>query len=108
MKNVRAQAKSGMQAKLSRYMGGKAECRAKGGKVYRAAGGAVDANSEPGPGPGDVEGDDAPKRLDRPARMKGDKRLTCAMTIRAGQVLFDRDGLSCHDYRGLGDYKRVD
>jgi dihydroorotase len=42
------------------------------------------------------------------ARMKGDKRLTCAMTIRAGQVLFDRDGLSCPDYRGLGDYKRVD
>ncbi len=42
------------------------------------------------------------------ARMDGDKRLTCVMTVRAGQVLYDRDGLTRPDYRTLGDYKRVD
>lgn len=42
------------------------------------------------------------------ARMNGDKRLTCTMTLRRGQVLYDRDGLSRPDYRGLGDYKRVE
>ncbi len=42
------------------------------------------------------------------ARMYGDQRLTCAMTIRSGAVLYDRDGLTRPDYRALGPYKKVD
>ncbi len=42
------------------------------------------------------------------AMMNGDKRLTCAMTIRAGNVLYDREGLSRPDYRGLGNYKKAE
>jgi dihydroorotase len=42
------------------------------------------------------------------ARMEGDKRLTCVMTVRAGKILYDREGLSRPDYRTLGDYKSVE
>ncbi len=42
------------------------------------------------------------------ARMDGDSRLSCMMTLRAGAVLYDREGLTRPDYRTLGDYKRAD
>jgi dihydroorotase len=42
------------------------------------------------------------------ARMDGDQRLTCALTLRGGQVMYDREGLSRPDFRGLGDYKRAE
>ncbi len=42
------------------------------------------------------------------ARMEGDSRLSCMMTLRAGEVLYDREGLSRPDYRTLGDYKRAE
>jgi len=38
------------------------------------------------------------------ARMKGDKRLTCHVTMRNGQIVWDLNGLSRPDYEGQGDY----
>ncbi len=42
------------------------------------------------------------------ARMGGTKRLTPRMTIRAGRVVWDEDGLSRPDWRGQGDYIRLE
>lgn len=38
------------------------------------------------------------------ARMKGNSRLTCHMTIRKGEIVWDLNGLSRPDYEGQGDY----
>lgn len=35
-------------------------------------------------------------------RMIGDRRLECLLTIRAGQIVYDRDGRSTTDWRSLG------
>jgi dihydroorotase len=35
-------------------------------------------------------------------RMLGDRRLECLLTLRAGQVVFDREGLTMADWRTLG------
>jgi hypothetical protein len=34
--------------------------------------------------------------------MLGDRRLECLLTLRAGQVVFDREGLTMADWRTLG------
>ena len=41
------------------------------------------------------------------ARMNGTRRLTCHMTIRAGEIVWDLNGLSRPDYEGQGDYVRT-
>ena len=41
-------------------------------------------------------------------RMRGDSQLNCHMTIRAGEILWDLNGLSRPDYEGLGDYIKLD
>jgi dihydroorotase len=38
------------------------------------------------------------------ARMSGDRRLRCVMTIRAGEVVWDPEGLSWPDWRRAGEY----
>jgi dihydroorotase len=38
------------------------------------------------------------------ARMEGNTRLTCHITVRSGEVVWDLNGLSRPDYRGKGDY----
>lgn len=42
------------------------------------------------------------------ARMKGDSRLTCNITIRNGEIVWDLNGLSRPDYEGQGDYISTD
>ncbi len=42
------------------------------------------------------------------ARMRADQRLTCQMTIRAGQILWDVNGRSRPDFQDLGDYIKLD
>ena len=42
------------------------------------------------------------------ARMRGDRRLNCQMTIRSGEILWDANGISRPDFEGLGDYIRLD
>ena len=41
------------------------------------------------------------------ARMQGDRRLQCALTVRAGTIVWDRNGLSWPDWETAGDYQRV-
>ncbi len=41
------------------------------------------------------------------ARMQGDQRLQCALTVRAGNIVWDRNGLSWPDWETAGDYKRI-
>jgi dihydroorotase len=41
------------------------------------------------------------------ARMHGDRRLQCALTVRAGNIVWDRNGLSWPDWETAGDYQRV-
>ena len=41
------------------------------------------------------------------ARLAGTKRLECQMTIRAGEVVWDLNGISCPDWRDAGDYDYV-
>jgi hypothetical protein len=36
--------------------------------------------------------------------MKGDKRLTCHMTVRDGEIVWDLNGLSRPDFENQGDY----
>jgi dihydroorotase len=38
------------------------------------------------------------------AKMKGDQRLQCALTVRAGKILWDRNGLSAPDWETAGEY----
>ena len=38
------------------------------------------------------------------ARMNGNQRLQCALTVRAGNVVWDRDGRSWPDWKNAGDY----
>ena len=38
------------------------------------------------------------------ARMTGDRRLQCALTVRAGKILWDRNGLSAPDWETAGEY----
>lgn len=38
------------------------------------------------------------------ARMKGNTRLTCHMTVRNGEIVWDLNGLSKPDFEGQGDY----
>ena len=38
------------------------------------------------------------------AKMKGDQRLQCALTVRAGEILWDRNGLSAPDWETAGEY----
>jgi dihydroorotase len=38
------------------------------------------------------------------ARMEGNTRLTCHMTVRDGNIVWDLNGLSRPDYKGHGDY----
>ena len=42
------------------------------------------------------------------ARIKGSQRLECHMTLRAGQIVWDLNGLSCQDWHTAGDYRRLD
>jgi dihydroorotase len=42
------------------------------------------------------------------ARMKGDTRLSCQMTLRYGEVVWDPNSLSRPDYEGQGDYILLD
>ncbi|HEV8638657.1 MAG TPA: hypothetical protein VG370_30970 [Chloroflexota bacterium] len=35
-------------------------------------------------------------------RMVGDQRLECLLTVRAGQVVYDREGMTMADWRTLG------
>ena len=42
------------------------------------------------------------------ARLKGDQRLTCQMTVRNGAIVWDLNGLSRPDYEGQGDYVSLD
>ena len=42
------------------------------------------------------------------ARMHGQHRLECHMTIRAGEVLWDPNGLSWPDWQSAGDYDYID
>ena len=41
------------------------------------------------------------------ARMRGEYRLECQMTIRAGEVLWDPNGLSWPDWESAGDYDYI-
>ena len=41
------------------------------------------------------------------ARMKGTQRLEAQMTLRAGQVVWDLNGLSRPDWQNAGDYRRL-
>ena len=41
------------------------------------------------------------------ARLRGDRRLQCALTVRAGNVVWDRNGLSWPDWEDAGDYQFV-
>jgi dihydroorotase len=38
------------------------------------------------------------------ARLKGNQKLECAMTIRAGEIVWDRNGLSWPDWDAAGEY----
>lgn len=38
------------------------------------------------------------------ARMQGKQRLECALTLRAGQIVWDRNGISRPDWESAGDY----
>jgi dihydroorotase len=38
------------------------------------------------------------------ARMNGDRKLRCALTVRAGRVVWDADGLSSTDWQQAGPY----
>jgi dihydroorotase len=38
------------------------------------------------------------------ARMTGDKRLVCQLTVRDGRVVWDLNGITREDWRQLGDY----
>lgn len=42
------------------------------------------------------------------ARMGGNTRLTCHMTVRDGKIVWDLNGLSRPDYKGQGDYISLD
>lgn len=42
------------------------------------------------------------------ARLKGDRRLLCHMTIRAGEVVWDLNGLSRPEWETQGDYVRIE
>ncbi len=42
------------------------------------------------------------------ARMKGDKRLTCRVTILKGEIAWDLNGISRPEFDTLGDYVRLD
>jgi len=42
------------------------------------------------------------------ARMNGSQRLECRLTLRRGEVVWDRDGLSRPSWEDLGDYRRAD
>ena len=42
------------------------------------------------------------------ARLKGTQRLQCALTLRAGELVWDRNGLSRPDWHTVGDYQRAD
>jgi dihydroorotase len=41
------------------------------------------------------------------ARMSGSHRLECSLTLRAGEVVWDPEGLSCVNWEDAGDYKRL-
>ena len=41
------------------------------------------------------------------AKLRGDRRLQCALTVRAGNIVWDRNGLSWPDWETAGDYTRV-
>ena len=41
------------------------------------------------------------------ARLPGGQRLQCALTVRAGNVVWDRNGLSWPDWEEAGDYTRI-
>lgn len=38
------------------------------------------------------------------ARMQGNRRLSCELTMREGKVVFDLNGITRSDFRGLGQY----
>ena len=42
------------------------------------------------------------------ARLRGSQRLQCALTLRAGELVWDRNGLSRPDWDTAGEYKRAD
>ena len=42
------------------------------------------------------------------ARMNGSQRLECRLTVRGGEVVWDRDGLSRPGWEDLGDYRHAD
>ena len=42
------------------------------------------------------------------ARMSGTQRLECRLTVRQGQVVWDRDGLSRPCWEDLGEYRRAE
>lgn len=41
------------------------------------------------------------------AKLRGDRRLQCALTVRAGNIVWDRNGLSWPEWETAGDYMRV-
>ena len=41
-------------------------------------------------------------------RMEAEQRLECCMTLRAGEVVWDANGLSCPDWKEAGQYFRLD
>jgi dihydroorotase len=38
------------------------------------------------------------------AKLTGDRNLRCAMTVRAGRIVWDADGLAAEDWRHAGPY----
>jgi len=41
------------------------------------------------------------------AKMRGDRRLQCVLTVRCGKIVWDLNGLSWPDWRTAGDYKVI-
>ena len=41
------------------------------------------------------------------AKMRGDRRLQCMLTVRGGKIVWDLNGLSRPDWRTAGDYVRI-
>ncbi len=41
------------------------------------------------------------------ARLRGDKKLECVLTIRAGEIVWDLNGLSWPDWQDAGQYGRI-
>jgi dihydroorotase len=42
------------------------------------------------------------------ARLTGRQRLQCALTLRAGELVWDRNGLTRPDWNSIGEYKRAE